>query len=450
MNKIQKLRKAREEKAAQIKAIQAIEDATEEQLDQALTLADEIKALDAQLEKLTKIAAIDVGDLAPQQSTEPAERITQTSAIQTRENVMRDPMKGFQTPREFFNTVMRFERGQIREEQLPVGARLLMTNEQGVPIRAAAGGDEQSTFSDPYGGFLVPEGMSPDLLQVTAEADPTMGRTTVIPMDTPIIRIPARVDKDHSNSVTGGLRWYRRAEADTVAASRMELERIELRADNLMGLAYVTEELLRDSPRSVAAMLADGFSVELRSFLLNERLNGNGAGEMQGTLNSGNGALVSIAKEGGQSADTINFQNILKVRSRVWGYQNAVWIANHDTLPQLGQLSLAVGTGGSAVFVPSVVPDLPDMLLGRPLFFSEYVPTVGDAGDISCQNFSQYLEGIYQPLESAESIHVRFVNHERAFKFSARIGGAPWWRSALTPKNGANTLSPFVQIAARA
>ena len=40
------------------------------------------------------------------------------------------------------------------------------------------------------------------------------------------------------------------------------------------------------------------------------------------------------------------------------------------------------------------------------------------------------------------------LEHERVFKFWIRNAGAPWWSSALTPKKGADTLSPFVVIAA--
>jgi len=65
-------------------------------------------------------------------------------------------------------------------------------------------------------------------------------------------------------------------------------------------------------------------------------------------------------------------------------------------------------------------------------------------------NWSQYLEGTYENLQSAESIHVRFLNHETTFKFWLRNAGAPWWRTVLTPKKSASTLSPFVVLAARA
>ena len=75
---------------------------------------------------------------------------------------------------------------------------------------------------------------------------------------------------------------------------------------------------------------------------------------------------------------------------------------------------------------------------------------MGDTGDILLVNPTQYLDGLYQPLQSAESLHVRFDSHERAFKFWLRNDGKCWWRAALTPKNSASTLSPFVKLDARA
>jgi HK97 family phage major capsid protein len=113
-------------------------------------------------------------------------------------------------------------------------------------------------------------------------------------------------------------------------------------------------------------------------------------------------------------------------------------------------MSLAVGTGGAPVYMRGGFGGRPDTLLGRPIFYSEYPNTLGDAGDLILWNPTQYLEGVYQPLRSAESVHVRFVQHERAFKLWLRNAGASWWRSALTPAKGSNTLSPIITLAARA
>lgn len=360
---------------------------------------------------------------------------------------------GFRTPREYLECVMK----AYLDPSKPVDKRLqgLSTSyirkqkaEAGIYIKAA-GSDEASGANDPYGGFLVPTGFSPDLMKLDPEADPMAGKVTVIPMGNPIIKIPARVDKNHTTSVAGGLTWSRRPETVAGTASRMEVEQIQLQASSLFGLSYATEELLQDSPISFSAVLAAGFADQYTSHMVNERINGTGVGEFEGILASP--ALVSVAKESGQAPATIIYENIVKMRSRCWGYGNAIWIANHDLAPQL--MSLVPPTAAaisSLIWQPSAREDRPDMLLGRPLIFSEYAKTLGTQGDLILGNWKEYLEGTYQPLQNDESIHVRFVNHERCFKFWTRNDGRCWWRSALTPKNGTNTLSPFVVLDTRA
>jgi HK97 family phage major capsid protein len=313
---------------------------------------------------------------------------------------------------------------------------------------AAAGSDEHGTYADPYGGFLVPAGFLPTLLSVQAEADPTIGRTTAIPMATPTVSIPARSDKTHTSSVSGGLVVYRRSETQAVTAARMTVEQVTLTATPLMGLSYATEELLSDSAISFAALLEAGFRDEFGAKVLNEKINGTGAGQFEGVINAP--CLVSITKETGQDADSIVYENIIKMRARCWRYQDAIWLYNHDCLPQLMQLVMVIGTSGVPMWQTSAREGEPDMLLGRPAFPTEFCPTVGDAGDIILGNWSQYLEGTYQPLESAESLHVRFEYNERTFRFTMRNDGRCWWRSALTPKKSTSTLSPFVVINARA
>lgn len=350
-----------------------------------------------------------------------------------------DPKKGFSDHREFFSAVM--EAGHTNR----VDERLALCQSD---RNAAAGSDEAGTYGNPVGGYLIPKGFSPNLLSVMAENDPIASRTTQIPMESAIVDIPARVDKNHSTSVSGGLRVYRRAETDTSASSRIEFEQVTLRAHGLFGLAYATEEILERSPNSFVALLDAGFRDEFTAKLIDERLNGSGVGMMEGVLSSP--ALVSVAKETGQAADTIVYENVIKMRSRCWGYNNAVWLANHDCMPQLMLLSQAVGTGGIPVWQPSAREDYPDLLLGRPLFFTEFTETVGDQGDIVLGNWSQYLEGTLTGMNSAESVHVRFINHERTFKFWMENDGRCWWRSALTPRKSATTLSPYVVLAARA
>ena len=345
-----------------------------------------------------------------------------------------DPKKGFKTHRDFLMAVMQAgSLGEVTDERL----RYLAT----------AGSDEAGTYSDPYGNFLVPTGFMPTLLQVGADADPTAGRTMAIPMPLPKVSIPARTDKDHSSSVSGGLIVYRRAETQTVTATRMELEQVQLIAEPLMGLSYATEELLTASAISFVALIQQGFNTEFPSKILYEKIHGTGAGQMEGVINGP--ATIPVPKETGQTADTIVFGNIVKMRARCWGYGQAIWLYNQDCLPTLSTMFVPIGTAGVPAWVSSAREGEPDMLWGRPAFASEYCSAIGDVGDLILGNWSQYLEGTYQPLESAESIHVRFENNERTFRFLMQNCGRCWWRTALTPKKSTVTLSPFITLAAR-
>ncbi len=323
-------------------------------------------------------------------------------------------------------------------------------------FRAAAGSDEQGGYDYGRGGAAIPITLLPGMLQLGFEGDPTTGRTQIVPMATPVVSMLARVDKDHSTSVSGGFTVTRRPETVDIASSRAELERVKLEASGLFGLAFATNELLTDSPISFVAIIEAGFRDQFAHEVLREKLRGRGGIEYLGVFtalaSASLGPTVTVTRTTG---GTITSDDALNMQARCWGFDSSMWIANHDTRPTLTKLAVVVSDGGASpvggivtVYQPSLREGQPDMLLGRPIFYSEYASTLGSAGDIGLYNWSQFLEGLYQPLEGAESVHVRFVQHETAFKFWLRNAGAPWWRSALTPNQSSTTLSPFVIIAA--
>jgi len=350
---------------------------------------------------------------------------------QIRQSAEDDPKAGFSSPREFLTAVMAAPRGRA-DERLS-------------PLRAAAGSDEHGEFSDSYGGYLIPAGLLPGLKMIEPEGDPTVGMVTNIPMSSPTIKINSRLDKTHTSSVTGGFRVYRRAETQDVASSRMQMEQVTLTAHSLMGVSYASEELLTDSPVSFAAMISSGFGEEIASKLLTEKLSGNGVGEFEGILNAP--SLVTIAKETGQAAATIKYENLIKMYARAW--RPKMWLANQDTLPQLMALAFVSGTQGVPFWAGSARDGVPAQLLGLPIYFTESCETLGTVGDILLCNWAEYAVGTLEGTRAAESMHVRFLENERAFRVSTRNDGKTLWRSALTPKKGSNTLSPFVALATR-
>jgi len=436
-----KLRADKQKLLDQVKAIQAELDSPDCDLTADQKQAREAKA-DGLLAKATELETqareVEAREAKARERSELVASLEQAREPQAASKIevgdpgwKKDPKKGFARHSDFFRAVMTKGSSDERLRYLSV-----------------AGTDEQQAGSNPYGGFLIPEGLVSGLLSVAAEDDPFAGRTTSIPMDSPTVRVNARVDKNHTSSVSGGLTVTRKAETASATASRMELEQIVLQANSLFGLSYATEELINDSPSSVVALLEAGFRDEFRSKHIQELLRGTGVGEPEGIQN--NPALVTVEVPTSQAADTITGDNIVSMRSRCWRFSEAIWIANHDTYPQLAKAHLNGTDSDVFIYQPARGIDVPDTLLGRPVFYSEYAETLGDKNDLMLVVPSQILEGTLQPLQSAESMHVRFERHERAFKIFTRNDARAWWRAALTPNKSSQTLSPFVTLAARA
>jgi HK97 family phage major capsid protein len=131
---------------------------------------------------------------------------------------------------------------------------------------------------------------------------------------------------------------------------------------------------------------------------------------------------------------------------RYLGPQDYVWFVNATVMPQL----YAMTVGQSPVYVPpggfSASPY--GSLFGRPVIETEYNPYLGTVGDILLASPSQYALITKGGIESASSIHVKFVEDETAFRFVYRVDGEPIWASSVTAFDGTNTISPFVALAA--
>jgi HK97 family phage major capsid protein len=243
---------------------------------------------------------------------------------------------------------------------------------------------------------------------------------------------------------------YRAAETDTVTASRPKFNKHQLDLEDLKGLAYMSDRLLRNVA-ALESIFGTAFAEEFAWTIDNEILRGNGAAQMLGILNSP--ALISVSAETGQAASTIVWENIVKMRARVHprSRQNMVWLINVDCEPQLHLMYFQAGTAAVPVYLPSNgAAGQPDATLyGRPVIPIEQASTLGTVGDITAVDLSQYLVITQGGLRAASSMHVRFIYDEMTFKWNYSINGMPKWKTALTPANGSNTTSPFVALATR-
>jgi HK97 family phage major capsid protein len=315
----------------------------------------------------------------------------------------------------------------------------------------AASGLSESVPSD--GGFLVQQDFVSELLKRAYNTGVIASKCRKIPLSTNSngLKINAINETSRANgSRWGGIQTYWENEADQLIGSRPKFRVMDLSLKKLTGLCYVTDELLTDAA-ALESVLMQGFAEEFGFKIDDAIINGNGAGQPLGILNSG--ALVKVAKETGQAAKTITVENIVKMWSRMWGRsrQNAVWLINQDVEPMLYTLSLKIGDGGVPVYMPANgLSDKPySTLFGRPVIPIEQCSSLGTLGDIILADFSQYLLIDKGGINAASSIHVRFLYDESVFRFIYRVDGQPIWDKALTPYKGSSSLSPFVALADR-
>ena len=310
----------------------------------------------------------------------------------------------------------------------------------------AASGLNESNPTD--GGFLVQTDFVKDLLKRTYETGILASKVRKIPISSNSngLKIKA-VDEDSraNGSRWGGVQCYFENEADQIAASKPKFRTMDLSLKKLTGLCYATDELLQDAA-ALENVLKEAFAEEF-GFKIDEAiLNGTGAGEPLGILNSG--AIVSVAKETNQT-DKIKVENLFKMWNRLWARSraNSCWYVNQELEPFLYTLTV----GDKPVYIPAGgLSEKPyATLFGRPVMPLEQCSAAGDLGDIILADMSQYLLIDKGGINQASSVHCRFLYDEQVFRFIYRVDGQAIWSKPLTPYKGSATVSPFVTLAKR-
>lgn len=391
-----------------------------------------------------------IAELAAQAATEAVDKLKEVERKNIHVEVVEDEAdKLLKDPRGGFKDMGHFFTDLIKVEQ-PDGEPTESLKKWGAHVKTA-GYMEEGDLSQ--GGYLVPEEFRATLLQTALESSIVKSRATVIPMATNRVVIPALVDDDHTTDYFGGIVIYRTAGKGTKTVKNPVFGKVGLTLHKLTGMCYVTDELLQDSAISIEPIIRSTFGQAIAFVQDYDFLRGTGANQALGAFSANNPSIISVAKETNQVADTIVFENIVKMWSRLYpaGHAKAIWVANINTFPQIAAMSLAVGTGGVPVWMPAggVSGAAYPTLMGRPLIFTEKMATLGDLYDIGLADFSQYIIGEKGGVNFASSIHVRFTTDETAFRFVMRYDGQPWWLATLTPKAG-STLSPFITLAERA
>jgi len=304
------------------------------------------------------------------------------------------------------------------------------------------------------GGFLIPETLRADLLQLAMENSIVRSRAQIIPMSSLAVPIPSVDETSRVSSVFGGIVAYWTEEGAAATESQAKFGRVRLEAKKLTIYSEAPNELVADAP-AFGSFIGQNMPRAAAFYEDDAFLSGSGVGEPLGVLN-GSG-VVSVTRS---NANLVDFDDVVNmfVRLLPGSYGTAVWLVSPKTVGQLLKLQLVTqnvaGTenvGGSGpVWLQggSAIGGAPLTLLGRPVIISEKVPNLGTAGDLSLIDFSHYLIGDRQMMQATSSPHFKFSSDVTAYKIVERVDGRPWVNTALTPKNNGDTLSPYVTLAA--
>lgn len=331
----------------------------------------------------------------------------------------------------------------------------------------AATGANESTDAD--GGYLVPPEYADgvlDLVRGESVLYPQARKVTIRGnrLIENVLNETSRADPS-TGSRHGGVLAYWKSEAAQYTAVKAALRERTTNVEKLTAYCPVTEELLQDAP-AIEGMINDLVAREFAFKVDDMILNGAGSGNVPLGVLSGS-ALVTVAKESGQGAGTISYENILKMRNALIAQcrPNAKWYINQDVEMELIKLLAPTGsiasTGESAVEAivgqtgmplyawPGQYGNTDGLLFGIPVKPLEQCAALGTKGDIVLMDASQYLIVERGGVTRQASMHVRFDYDETVFKFSWRLGGRPDWDSAITPYKGTTSRSPYVALATR-
>jgi len=319
-------------------------------------------------------------------------------------------------------------------------------------LQAAASG--ASSGVPESGGVLVKNEWNTSLLTRVQEEGHLAGRCFPMPIgegsdgvEAPYVDETSRA----TGSRWGGVQVYRAAEAAAMTGAQVKLGKFELRLEDLVGLFYATDRVLRDATL-LEALAMKAFGSEFAFKLDDEIARGTGAGQCLGII--GNAPTVSVAKETNQVAATIVFENIIKMYSVLLArcMPGAEWFINQTVLPQLFKMYLAVGTAGVPVYLPAngVSATPYGTLMGLPVNVIEQASALGTVGDIILANLHNDYALISKPMTQASSIHVLFTSNQTTFRWVWPVIGKPVLAAAITPYKGSGTFGPFVTLATRA
>lgn len=325
---------------------------------------------------------------------------------------------------------------------------LMAINNRGVaPDRRLSKDLEEGVGS--AGGFLLPELFEADLMDLNLSSEIIRPRCKVYGIPKAkgnSISIPAYEDTSHETGIAG-VRAYWTQEKGALTESTPTLRKVAMTVNKLTCLSDSSNELIEDSAIPISEMVGFLFKSVIGFKFDEVAIGGTGGGQPLGFRNSP--AVITVAKETGQDADTICYENLVNMFARLpvnsYLKKNTIWISSISNIPQLMKIGIKLGTAG--VYIPVFKEETGKYyMLGKECLFSEHASVLGDEGNLMLVDLSQYALAIKSGIRIESSIENKFTTDMSVFRAVIRFDGQPLINSALTLADGSTTVSPFIQL----
>lgn len=308
---------------------------------------------------------------------------------------------------------------------------------------------KSSTGED--GGYMIPPAFMREIYNKVRGPESLLVRTNNMTSDSDVAHM--MVNDEQPGITSGGVKAYWVGEGEDMTRSKAKLRNKMMELHELGVLVFASNKSLRNA--SLLGSFIRTAAPQAITHLLNDSIvAGDGSAKPRGILNSP--SKVVVAKESSQAADTVKYQNIVKMWNRLDAQcrGNAVWLINQEVEPQLELMEFPTSTGATAV--PVYLPaggaaDTPyARLKGRPVLPVDPCKVLGDQGDIILVDLSTYMTLTSGGLEEDTSAHLAFDQNLTAFRFMFSVFGDSTWLSPKQPQNGSTTYSNIVTLADRA
>jgi HK97 family phage major capsid protein len=193
------------------------------------------------------------------------------------------------------------------------------------------------------------------------------------------------------------------------------------------GALRISNALLRDSSINILSYIQEEISIDVSEYLEDLYLKGTGAAGPVGLLTAATaGEGIDTSRDVNLGSGVFTAETLINCRYALKDTyaRNSSWMLHRLMLAAIAQLK---GSDGHPLWRASLVPNVPDMLLGRPLIINEFMPyaTTADSYGILLGDFSKYWI-VFKDLMTMQVQSELYSNtNETGYIYRTRLDAQP-------------------------